>query len=214
MWCSCKQRSGYWRRFLWGRTGSCLGRDSEVVFTLSPSPQVLSEPRCGYPCAQPGTSLSCPAAPGAGLSLGTATSAGPQQGLGVWAAPGSCSSSVPGREGKPPSAPCPPSASSTSPSAIPGSAMGWAAQHTLIWGDFPSGRDVIKPSVFCRLSDGIHKAVNTPAPCTGWAVVFHWVQQFPEAPLSACFQQQDFGCQACKNILCERNGCCFHSTFG
>lgn len=25
---------------------------------------------------------------------------------------------------------------------------------------------------------------------------------------------QDFGCQACKNILCERNGGGFHSTFG
>lgn len=69
---------------------------------VCPLSQVLSEAQCGHPCASLAPLCSCPAAPAAGLSLGRVTSAGSQQGLRVWAAPGSCSSSAAGREGMPP----------------------------------------------------------------------------------------------------------------
>lgn len=116
--CSCKLRLCCWRRFLWGRTGSCLGRDSEEVFTLSPSPWGLSEPWCGYPCAQPGTPLLLPCWSG---DLGCPRP--PQHPLGS----GAQQFCVAGRDCHPL-----PLSSLTQQPAMPGRAMGWAAQHTQI----------------------------------------------------------------------------------
>lgn len=130
----------------------------------------------------------------------------------LWADPGSCghslgspshghSGTAPCREALPPAAPGSFSLTEQPISVTPWQhhVLGCPADTDRRW--LPIRLQFYKNSVFFRLSDGIHKAANMLAHCTRRSTAFHWVQQFPEAPSSVCFKEQDIAYQPCKNTL-------------
>lgn len=196
---------------MWDRPGKRLSRDSATVFTLSLSPRVMSKPCCEYTCAQPCTSLLLPCCPSCWAQPWPGhirTDSAGSQGSGLIQAPRGhpLGSSGMGTAGLHPAwghcHPLLPFSLTEQPISV----TAW--QHHVLgcptdtdhrW--LPIRLRFYKNSMFCRLSDRIHKAANMLAHCTRWSTAFHRVQQFPEASLSVCFKGQDIGYQPCKNTL-------------